>query len=303
VRALPSSAATERRVSSPAGLRAGEWLDVVKRTGKQFRADDCMGLAQQVAFNSLLAFFPAVILLIGLLGLIGPDAYDSLRHLLGAVAPQAVLNAIELAKNSSAGGGAGSAVAVAAGTAGALWAASGASGSVIKAVNRANHLPETRPFWRLRLLALALVLLTGLVTAAVFVLIVFGGPLGEAIARRADLGHPFLVAWDAARWPAAFAGILVFLSVVYYMAPSRRPRSWRRVAPGSVVGATLWLGLSALFALYTSYSHSYDRTYGSLAGAIVLLLWLDYSAVALLLGAELNAELDRRGLESPERAA
>jgi membrane protein len=294
VRALPSSAATERRVSSPAGLRAGEWLDVVKRTGKQFRADDCMGLAQQVAFNSLLAFFPAVILLIGLLGLIGPDAYDSLRHLLGAVAPQAVLNAIELAKNSSAGGGAGSAVAFAAGTAGALWAASGATGAVIKAVNRANGLPETRPFWRLRLLALALVLLTGLVTAAVFVLVVFGGPLGDAIARRADLGHPFQVAWNAARWPAAFAGILAFLSIVYYLAPSRRPRDWRRIVPGSVLGSVLWLGLSALFALYTSYSDSYDRTYGSLAGAIVLLLWLDYSAVALLLGAELNAELDRR---------
>jgi membrane protein len=294
VRALPSSTATERRPSSPLGLRAGEWLDVLKRTGKGFRNDDCMGLAQEIAYSSLLAFFPAVILLIGLLGLIGPGAYDSLTHLLGTVAPEAVLNAIDIAKQSSTGRGAGNAVAFAAGTAGALWAASGATGSVIKAVNRANDLPETRPFWRVRLLALALVLLAGLVLAIVFLLIVFGGPLGEAIARRADLGDAFKSAWSVARWPIAFAGILLFLGIVYYLAPAVRPASWRWITPGSLLGSLLWLALSGLFALYTSFASSYDRTYGSLAGAIVLLLWLNYSAVALLVGAELNAELDRR---------
>jgi len=136
--------APDGRVSTP--LRLREWLDVLKRTGKQFLANDCVGLAQEVAFSSLLAFFPAVILLIGLLGLIGPGAYDSLHNLLGTVAPGAVLNAIDLAKQSSTGSGAGSAVAFAVGTVGALWAASGATGAVIKAVNRANGLPETRPF-------------------------------------------------------------------------------------------------------------------------------------------------------------
>jgi membrane protein len=286
--------APERRVFPPRGPRGSEWLDVLKRTGKQFLANDCLGLAQQVAFSSLLAFFPAVILLVGLLGLIGPGAYDSLHHLLGTVAPRAVLNAIDVAKESSTAGRAGSGIAFAAGTAGALWAASGATGSLIKAVNRAHDVPETRPFWRLRLLALGLVVLTGLVTAAVFLLIVFGGPLGEAIARRADLGPAFDVVWDAARWPTAFAGILAFFLLVYYVAPSRRPRGWRRLTPGALLGSLLWLALSALFALYTSFSDSYDRTYGSLAGAVVLLLWLDYSALAVLLGAELNAELERR---------
>jgi membrane protein len=254
-----------------------------------------MGLAQEVAFSSLLAFFPAVILLIGLLGLIGPGAYASLEHLLGTVAPNAVLNAIDVAKQSAAGRG-GSAVAFAVGTIGALWAASGATGAVIKAVNRANELPETRPFWRLRLLAIGLVIATGFVTAAVFVLIVFGGPLGDAVARRAGLGGAFQVAWDAARWPIAFAGILLFLALVYYLSPSRRPTAWRWITPGSLVAALLWLALSGLFALYTSFSSSYDRTYGSLAGAIVLLLWLYYSALALLFGAELNAELERQAL-------
>jgi membrane protein len=274
-------------------MRAGEWLDVLKRTGKAFLADDCLGLAQQIAFSSLLAFFPAVILVIGLLGLI-PGAYDALVNLLDTVAPQAVLNAIDVARQSSVGAGAGSALAVAAGTAGALWAASSATGSVIKAVNRAHELAETRAFWRLRLLAFALVFLAGLVLALVFVLIVFGRPLGDAVASRAGLGHEFATLWAVARWPIAFAGILLFLGLVYYLAPAQRPPSRRSVIPGALLGAALWLVLSGLFALYTSFSGSYDRTYGSLAGAIVLLLWLNYSAVALLLGAELNAELQRR---------
>jgi membrane protein len=289
----PPSSVTERRVSSPTRLHAREWLDVLKRTGKRFLADDCMGLAQEIAFSSLLAFFPAVILTIGLLGLIGPGAYEALRDLLGTVAPGAVMDAIDVAQASASDRG-GSAIALTVGTVGALWAASGATASAIKAVNRANELPETRPFWRLRLLAVGLVLAAGIGTAAVFVLIVFGGPLGDAIARRASLGGGFNVLWDALRWPIAFAGILLFFALVYYLAPSRRPPSWRWITPGSLVGALLWLSLSGLFALYTAFSSSYDRTYGSLAGAIVLLLWLYYSALALLLGAELNAELERR---------
>ena len=126
-----------------------------------------------------------------------------------------------------------------------------------------------------------------------FVLIVFGAPLGEAIARRAGLGDAFLTAWSVARWPIAFAGILLFFGTAYRLAPAR-PTSWRGVGTGALVGSLLWLGLSGLFSLYTSFSSSYDRTYGSLAGAVVLLLWLNYSALAVLFGAELNAELARR---------
>ena len=277
----------------PYRLRGAQWVSALKGAGKEFLADDCFGLAQEIAYSSLLAFFPSVILLVALLGLIGPGAYDSLTHLLATVAPKGVLDVLDLAKESSTRNQAGSAIALAVGMIAALWAAAGATGSVIKAVNRASDLEETRPFWTTRLLALLLVVLTGLVTAVVFVLIVFGGPLGDAIARRADLGHAFNVLWDALRWPIAFAGILLFFAIVYYVAPNRTTRSWRWVTPGAVVGSLLWLAISALFSLFTSYSSSYDRTYGALAGAIILLLWLNYSAVALLFGAELNAEIER----------
>jgi membrane protein len=278
--------------SGPHRLSLREWLDVFKRTFKQFLADDCLGLSQQVAFSSLLAFFPAMILLVGLLGLIG--AFDDLKDFLGTIAPGAVIQAIEIAEKSAAGQDASASVAFVVGLFVAVWAASGATSSIIKAVNRAYDLPETRPFWKVRLYALLLVIATGVTTAAVFLLIVFGGPLGEAIADRAHLGTVWDWVWAVFRWPIAFFAILVFFAFVYYLAPNRTQRDWKWITPGSLVGGLFWLAISGLFALYTSFSDSYDRTYGSLAGGIILLLWLYYSAVALLFGAELNAELDRQ---------
>lgn len=253
-------------------------------------ADDCMGLSQQIAFSSLLAFFPAMILLVGLLGLI--DAYDDLKEFLGVIAPGAVMDAIDTAQQSAQGSASGFAVVF--GAFGAVWAASGAMNSVIKAVNAAYDRIETRPFWKIRLTSIVLILASGFAFAALFLLIVFGGPLGDAIASRAHLGGAFELLWAIARWPIAFAGILLFFALVYYAGPNLDQRSWRWITPGSLVGAIAWLVLSGLFALYTSFSSSYDKTYGSLAGGIILLLWLNYSAFALLFGAELNSELDRQ---------
>ncbi len=281
-----------RAPSGPHRFSAREWLAVFKRTGKQFLADDCMGLSQQVAFSSLLAFFPSVILLVGLLGLIG--AFEDLKEFLGTVAPGAVIEAIELAQETAAGNEGASTAAFVIGLFLAVWAASGAMNAVIKAVNRAYDRQETRPFWKVRIYAIVLVIASGITTATLFLLIVFGGPLGEAIASYAELGGAWSWIWGVLRWPLAFVGILLFFALVYYLAPNLDQRSWKWVTPGSVVGAILWLVLSGLFALYTSFSDSYDKTYGSLAGGIVLLLWLNYSAFALLFGAELNSELDRQ---------
>jgi membrane protein len=290
------STATEkgRAPSSPLQLSWREWLAVFKRTGKQFIADDCMGLGQQVAFSSLLAFLPTVILLIGLFGLFGNGAFDSLEHFAGSVAPHDVIDVIDLAKKDAVRNKSGSAIAFALGIVAALWAATGASNALMKAVNRAYDRIETRPFWKQRLIALTLVIATGLVLAGVFLLIVFGGDLGEAIVRRTGLGDSFKVFWNIARWPIAFGAVLLFNALVYYLAPNQQPRSWRWITPGSLVAGLAWLALSGLFALYTSYSSSYSKTYGSIAGAIILLLWLNYTAWAILFGAELNAELDRQ---------
>lgn len=276
--------------ATPQRLTRAEWVGVVKRTFKRFLADDCMGLSQQVAYSSLLAFFPAVVALVGLLDLIG--AYATLQRFLDPVAPRAVTNLIQTFQKDSSGGG--SAIAFLVGILGAVWAASGAMGSVVKAVNRAYERVETRPFWKVRLIAILLVAATGIATAGMLLLVVLGGTLGDAIATKASLGGAFTWLWNFARWPIAFAAVLLFFAFVYYLAPNIDHRRWQWVTPGSIVGGIAWVALSGLFALYTAFSNSYSKTYGALAGGIVLLLWLNYTAWAILFGAELNSELDRQ---------
>jgi len=271
-------------------LSLAEWTAAFKRSFSEFMKDDCMGLSQQIAYSSLLAFFPAMAFLVGALGLF--DLFDDVKELLDPIAPNGVIEFISsLQEDSDAGT---SAAAFTIGLFGAVWAASGAMGSVIKAVNKAYDRQETRPFWRVRGIAILLVVLSGITTAGIFLLIVVGGALGEAISRKAHLGGAFEWTWGILRWPVAFCAILVFFALVYYLAPNQEQRSWKWITPGSLVGGALWLALSGLFALYVTFAGNYTKTYGTIASGVILLLWLNYSAFALLYGAELNSELDRQ---------
>jgi membrane protein len=279
-----------RAPGSPERLSRGEWFAALKRSFSEFMNDDCMGLAQQIAYSSLLAFFPAMAFLVGALGLF--DLFDDVKTLLDPIAPSGVIEFISALQEDSGEGT--SAAAFILGFFGAVWAASGAMNSVIKAVNRAYEQQETRPFWKVRLISIFLVITTGITTAGVFLLIVVGGALGEAIAEKARLGGAFEWIWAIVRWPVAFCAILLFFALVYYLAPNKDQRSWKWVTPGSVLGGVLWLALSGLFALYVEFAGNYTKTYGTIASGIILLLWLNYSAFALLFGAELNSELDRQ---------
>jgi len=282
--------------SSPEKLNLAEWLATFKRSFADFMKDDCMGLAQQIAYSSLLAFFPAVAFLVGALGLF--HLFDDVKRLLDPIAPNGVIKFITSLQQDSQGGT--SAAAFTIGLFGAVWVASGAMSSVIKAVNRAYERQETRPFWKVRGIAILLVVSSGITTAGVFLLIVVGGALGDAISKKAGVGAAFEWVWGVARWPVAFCAILLFFGLVYYLAPDQEQRSWKWITPGSFVGGLLWLLLSGLFALYVTFAGNYTKTYGTIASGVILLLWLNYSAFALLFGAELNAELDR---EADIRAA
>ena len=276
--------------SSPEKLNPVEWLAAFKRSFAAFMKDDCMGLSQQIAYSSLLAFFPAAAFLVGALGLF--HLFDDVKTLLDPIAPNGVIKFITSLQKDSRGGT--SAAAFLIGFFGAVWAASGAITSVIKAVNRAYDRQERRPFWKLRGIAILLVVTSGITTAGIFLLIVVGGALGDAIAKKAGLGGAFQWIWGIARWPVAFCAILLFFGLVYFLAPNKEQRSWKWITPGSFVGGLLWLLLSGLFALYVTYAGNYTKTYGTIASGVILLLWLNYSAFALLFGAELNAELDRQ---------
>ena len=274
----------------PQKLSRGEWLTAGKRAGAAFLADDCMGLAQEVAYSWMLAFFPAVAFFLGLLGVL--HLYDQLQSFLAPISPHGVIHFIEGLQKDSKGGA--SITALLLGGAGAVWAASGAMGSVIKAVNRAYDRMETRAFWKTRLVAIVLVVLSSATIVLLAVLIVFGGPLGNAIANKAGLGGAFTLLWSIARWPIAFVAVLLLFGLIYYFAPNVDHRRWQWVTPGSFIGALLWLALSGLFTLYVTFAGSYSKTYGSLAAGVILMLWLNYSAWAILFGAELNSELERQ---------
>jgi len=274
----------------PKKVSRGEWLAAAKRSGSAFLADDCMGLAQEVGYSWMLAFFPAIAFFLGLLGVL--HLYDQLQSFLAPISPHGVIHFIEGLQKDSKGGA--SITALVLGGAGAVWAASGAMGSVIKAVNRAYNRTETRPFWKVRLTAIVLVLLSSATILVLAVLIVFGGPLGNAIADKAGLGGAFTILWSIARWPIAFVAVLLLFGLIYYYAPNVDHRRWRWITPGSFVGALLWLALSGLFTLYVTFAGSYSKTYGSLAAGVILMLWLNYSAWAILFGAELNSELERQ---------
>lgn len=249
-----------------------------------------MGLSQQIAYSSLLALFPALAGVLGFLAVFG--LFDNVLRVLSNVAPHGVVEFVRTVGGDSHGRAGPAALVV--GLLVAIWAASGAMRSMIKAVNRAYDRQETRPYWKVRGIAVLLVVCTGTAIALDLVLIVLGGYLGKLIGRQPGVGPIFDVLWGVLRWPVAFAVVLLFFALVYYFAPNRAERSWKWISPGSLVASLSWLGLSALFQLYVTYVGHYSRTYGTLATGVVLLLWLNYSAYALLFGAELNSELDRR---------
>jgi membrane protein len=274
----------------PQRLSRGEWVVAGRRAASEFLADDCMGLSRQIAFSAMLAFFPAAAFFLGLLNVLG--LFDDVQSFLATVAPSGVIDFIEGLQRDTSGGSGVAALVI--GGVGAVWAASGAMGTVINAVNRAYDRMETRPIWHVRGISIALTILVGTTLIVLTVLIVFGGPIGHAIADKAGLGSAFDVLWGILRWPIAFVAVLILFAFVYYFAPNEAHRRWQWVTPGSVVAALMWLALSGLFTLYVTFAGSYSKTYGSLAAGVILLLWLNYSAWAVLFGAELNAELDRQ---------
>ena len=289
--ATDAPAGDGRAPRAPSGYARDEWIAVFKRTFRQFLADDCMGLSQQIAYSSLLAFFPAMVFLIAFLGLIG--AYDALLSFLDPVAPNSVTDLIEQLQQDSSRGG--SAVAAALGLFGAVWAGSGAMGSIVKAVNRAYDRLETRPFWKVRLIS----------TRA--------RPRVRPRARRdapPDRARRKARRRDRAQGAPRRSVHLVLgrLPLADRLrgrpAPLRAhllPRPERRAAQLEMAHARLARrqpdvarALAGSSPSTRRFSSSYSKTYGSLAGGIVLLLWLNYSAWAVLFGAELNAELDRQ---------
>jgi membrane protein len=283
----------------PTDVRVGAWVDVLKRTVRAFREDNLTDWAAALTYYAVLSIFPALVVLVSILGLAGDSATQSVLDNLNQLGPGPATDIVSGAIREIGASQGTAGVALVIGLAAALWSASGYIGAFSRASNLIYEVEEGRPFWKLRPLQLAMSLLLILLVAMSAIAVVVTGPLAEQVGELFGLGGTAVTVWDIAKWPVIVLIVVTMLGVLYYGAPNVRQPGFRWITPGGLVGVSLWILASAGFALYVANFGSYNKTYGSLAGVIVFLVWLWISNLAVLLGAELNAELERaREMES-----
>jgi membrane protein len=267
---------------------------VLKRTITEFRDDNVTDWAAALTYYSVLSLFPALIALVAILGLVGSErTIDSLLQIIDDVGPSAAVETfrgpIETVVRDDAG--AGVALLISIGV--ALFSASGYIGAFMRASNAIYGVEEGRPFWKLRPFQIVVALVMVLMLAVVLIAIVLTGPLADSVGGVIGLSDVAVTVWDVAKWPLLVVIVITMLAFLYYAAPNVRQPSFRWMTPGSVLAVVVWVIASAAFAVYVANFGSYDKTYGALGGAVVFLIWLWLSNVAVLLGAELNAEIER----------
>jgi membrane protein len=283
----------------PTDVRVKAWGGVLKRIVRAFREDNLTDWAAALTYYAVLSIFPALVVMVSILGLAGDSATQSVLDNLNQLGPGPATDIVSgaIREIGSSQGTAG--VALIIGLVAALWSASGYIGAFSRASNVIYEVEEGRPFWKLRPLQLAMSLLLILLVAVSAIAVVVTGPLAEQVGELFGLEGTAVTVWDLAKWPVIVLIVITMLGVLYYGAPNVRQPGFRWITPGGVLGVSLWILASAGFALYVANFGSYNKTYGSLAGVIVFLVWLWISNLAVLLGAELNAELERaRELES-----
>ena len=289
-----------RKPDSPTDIDRPGWRYTAKAAFGEFQRDQCTDLAAALTYYSVLSVFPAILALVSLLGLFGQGEatttalLDIVRQLgQGEVATQlqGPIDQIVMAR------GAGLAFVV--GLVGAIWSASGYVGAFGRAMNRVYQVDEGRPIWKLRPVVVLLTIGLVIMAALVLVGLVVSGPVATAIGDAVGLGEASRTVWEIVKWPVMLGIVVVMVAVLYYATPNVRQPRFRWVSVGATVAILVWVLASVAFGFYVSNFSSYNKTYGSLAGIVVFLLWLWITNLALLFGAEIDAELERtRELQS-----
>ena len=280
---------------SPLDMPAPDWKASIKRAGKEFKEDRATLTAAGMAFYWFLSIFPALLAGVGVLGLfnVSPESVGKLTERVGRALPGEAGDVLTKAITEGSNSG-GSVLAALLGVALALWSASSGAVGMQIGLDVAYDVKDDRKFVKKRLVAfellLAVLVLGGLATA----LIVFGDPLGKSLRDNLPFGSAFVVLWTVTRWVLGLAALAGLFATIYYLAPNRDTPKWVWVSPGGFLAAGIWLLASLGFSFYVSSFGSYAETYGPLAGVIVLLLWLYLTALAVVMGGELNAELERQ---------
>jgi membrane protein len=270
-------------------------LSTLKRTATEFRDDNLTDWAAALTYYGLLSLFPALIALVSVLGLVGDPkgTTAAITEAIVAIGPKSAAHTFSgpIESIASDRGTAGAAFVL--GLAVALWSASGYVGAFIRASNVIYETPEGRPFWRLRPLQIAITLAVIVLMALLAVGLVLTGPVVNAVADPIGVGGIGVTLWKIAKWPAMALAFTIMVGVLFYASPNAKIRGFKWVTPGSLVAIVVWGFASAAFAFYVSNFASYDKTYGTLGGLVVLLVWFWITNVAILFGHELNAEIER----------
>lgn len=283
----------EPRHRRRARREASAWRAFLRRTVREFADDELPDRAAALTYYGVLGLFPALLVLVSLLGLTGGGAagslLDDLPQLVPASARDVVQSALDQLRASS---GTGSVLAVA-GLLVALWSASGYVGAFIRSANAVYDLTEERPFWRLTRLRLVLTLVLMALAGTGAVIVVFTGTLARRAGAALGAGDTAVTVWSIAKWPVLALLVTFMTALLYWAAPDAGDRAFKWVTPGSLLALLIWLAASAGFAVYAAHFGSYNKTYGTLAGVIVFLVWLWITNLAILLGLELDAERER----------
>ena len=292
----PQPEHAEPKHSDP-GLRDftfADWRAIFVRAAKEMLADNMTLIASALAYSTFFAIPSVLLMVVGLFTLIaGPGAIDTLIQHLGTVMPAPgdrapALEPLRLEQHPST-----SIAITAIGFVLALWSTTGAMTSYMTALNIAYDREDSRKFVKKRLVALVMVACIGLAFLLVAGLLVFGPPIEKYAGRAVGMPSTFGWLWWSLQWPILIVGMLAAFATLLWLGPDVKPRSWKFITPGSVVTVVIWLVVSGAFAFYTSSFGSYNKTWGSLAAVIVMLTWLWLTSLALLFGAELNAEVER----------
>ncbi|WP_086681891.1 YihY/virulence factor BrkB family protein [Amycolatopsis pretoriensis] len=293
------AARRRKEPESPGELDKRTWGGVLKRTFKQFNRDNLTDWAAALTYYGVLSLFPGIIVLTAILGLLGPNAIQTVIDNINQVVPgqgkDILVGAIkELAGSRSLAGP----LAII-GLLGALWSASGYIGAFMRASNAIYGMPEGRPVWKTIPLRIALTIGIVILLAACALGVVATGSVARRIGDLIGLGSTGVLVWDIAKWPVIALLVSLAFALLYWVGPNVRLPGFKWLTPGGLLAVVLWVLASGGFALYVANFGSYNKTYGSLAGVIVFLVWLWISNVAVLLGAELDAELARgRAIEA-----
>jgi membrane protein len=288
------------KIDSLSDLTPRSWLFVARKTVREFSDDQCTDLAAALTYYAVLAVFPAAIALTSLLGLVGQGT-NSVETLLGIVEDLGGASMVdsvrdpllEISRSQAAG------LAFLLGLAGALWSASAYVGAFGRAMNRIYEIREGRPVWKLRPMMLLLTLVLVVLAAAVLLALIVTGPVADSVGSALGVGSTLLLVWNIAKWPVIAVAVVVMVALLYYATPNVRQPRFRWVSVGAALAILTWALVSVAFGFYVANFSSYDKTYGALGGVIAFLLWVWLTNLALLFGAELDAELERgRELQS-----